>query len=251
MRKMKIGKLEALNFETEEALNQLRINLSFCGDNLRTIMITSSVPNEGKSFVSLHLWRMLANLGMKTLLIDADLRNSEMINSFQMSTEGKMMGIAYYLSGKCRIEDALYSTDIPNGYILPTSATVANPTILLESRKFSGVVEACSERFDYVIIDTPPLGSVADALNISRYCDGSILVVRSDAAPRKTVEESVRLLKRTETPILGVVLNRVDLRSRSNRYYSGYYRKRYYYKQGYGKGDLNLDNAQEKRGETQ
>lgn len=234
MRRLTIGNLPKLGFETEEALNQLRINLGFCGDNFRTIMVTSSVPNEGKSFICLNLWRMLAGLGLKTLLIDGDLRNSEMMTAYQFSSEDKLMGLAYYLSGKCSIEEAIYGTNVENGYILPTTATIANPTILLEGKRFGGIVDACSKKFDYVIVDTPPLNSVADALTISRYCDGSVLVVRSDEAPRRVVENSVQLLQRTEIPILGVVLNRVDLGSRKSRYYSGYYRDRYYHK-AYGK----------------
>lgn len=93
--------------------------------------------------------------------------------------------------------------------------------------------------FGYVLVDTPPLGSVADALNIATHCDGTVLVVRSGETPRKMVQNSVELLKRTTTPLLGVVLNRVNVNSKSNRYYNRYYNYGYYnggYGYGYGNG---------------
>ena len=87
--------------------------------------------------------------------------------------------------------------------------------------------------------DTPPLGSVADALNIARHCDGSVLAVRSGDTPRKVVENSVQLLRRAESPLLGIVLNRADVNNRSSAYYHRYYHSNYYYKGyrgGYGYG---------------
>lgn len=91
------------------------------------------------------------------------------------------------------------------------------------------MIESCVKTFSYVLIDTPPLGSVADALNVAPHCDGTVLVVRSGATPRKLVDNSVQLLKRTETPLLGIVLNRADMNSKSNMYYHRYYRSSYYY----------------------
>ena len=97
------------------------------------------------------------------------------------------------------------------------------------------MIRESRERFGCVLIDTPPLGSVADALKIATHCDGTVLVVRSGDTPRKLVEDSVQLLRRTETPLLGVVLNRADIGSKSNMYYRRYYRSSYYYNgDGYG-----------------
>lgn len=97
------------------------------------------------------------------------------------------------------------------------------------------MIQNCRDVFDIVIVDTPPLGSVADALNISTRCDGTLLVVRSNAVPRKLVENSVQLLKRTETPLLGIALNRMDVGKKSSLYYDRYYRYGNYHKYyGYG-----------------
>ena len=133
----------------------------------------------------------------------------------------------------------MYKTNLPNGFMIPVTSAIANPTILLESPNFTKMLDYCSERFPYVLVDTPPLGSVADALNIARHCDGSVLVVRSGDTPRKVVENSVQLLRRAESPLLGIVLNRADVNNRSSAYYHRYYHSNYYYKGyrgGYGYG---------------
>lgn len=223
MNLLKIKSLEALPFEGAEAINQLRINLGFCGSNIKRIMITSTVPNEGKSFIALHLWKALADAGMKTLLVDCDLRNSEMRTRYGFSGLDKNSGIAHYLAGQTPLGEAICRTNVPNGYLLPATTSIANPMVLLEDELFEKMMADCSDVFEYIIVDTPPLASVADALKISTHCDGSLLVIRSDSVPRKMVINSARLLKKTGRPLLGTVLNRVDMGKRNNPYYR-YYR---------------------------
>ena len=110
---------------------------------------------------------------------------------------------------------------------------MTNPAILLESERFAQMIKHCRQRFGVVLIDTPPLGSVADALNIATHCDGTVLVVRGNETPRKVVGDSVQQLKRTGVPLLGVVLSRAEMNSKSSLYYKRYYKFGYYYK-GYG-----------------
>lgn len=238
MKELEIKKLPELPFNVVEALNQLRINLSFCGSNIKSVMVTSSVPNEGKSFITMQLWKMMAEVGAPTILIDCDLRNSEMRRKYGVSNLGKekLIGAPYYLAGQVDMQDVIYKTNVPNGYMIPVTSAIANPTILLESPRFAQMMDYCRKNFAYVLVDTPPLGSVADALNIAQYCDGSILVVRSGDTSRKIVDNSVQMLKRTESPLLGLVLNRVDVESRSNPYYRRYYGSDYSYKNGYRYG---------------
>ena len=102
MKELTIKNMPTLPFEVSEALNQLRVNLGFCGDNIKTIMVTSSTPDEGKTFLAMNLWKMMANVGMRTLLIDCDLRNSVIRTKYGVSTNSgeKMIGIAHYLSGQ-------------------------------------------------------------------------------------------------------------------------------------------------------
>lgn len=230
MNKLQIGKMPQLPFEVSEAINQLRINLSFCGSDVKTIMITSSTPNEGKSFVTMQLWRMIAELGTPAVLIDCDFRKSEMRSKYGMSTSGQLIGGVHYLAGKAELDDVIYETNVPNGYIIPVAKTVTNPTILLESERFAQMIEHCRQRFGVVLIDTPPLGSVADAMNIATHCDGTVLVVRGGETPRKVVGDSVQQLKRTGVPLLGVVLDRAEMNSKSSLYYKRYYKSGYYYR---------------------
>ena len=221
MKELEIKKLPQLPFDMTEALNQLRINLGFCGDQIKTIMVTSSVPNEGKSFITMQLWKMMAEVGSPVLLIDCDFRNSEMRRKYSIGSANgeKLVGAAHYLAGQADIQDVIYKTNIPNGYMIPVTSAIANPTILLESPNFARMLEYCEQRFACVLVDTP-----------------SVLVIRSGSTPRKVVQDSVQMLKRAESPLLGVVLNRADVSGRSSAYYHRYYHSNYYYKNGYRYG---------------
>ena len=233
MKSLTINNKTPLPYSTREGLNRLRINFNFCGDQYKKVLITSSTPDEGKSFVTMQLWRMIAELGTPAVLIDCDFRKSEMRSKYGMSTSGQLIGGVHYLAGKAELDDAIYETNVPNGYIIPVAKTVTNPTILLESERFTQMIEHCRQRFGVVLIDTPPLGSVADAMNIATHCDGTVLVVRGGETPRKVVGDSVQQLKRTGVPLLGVVLDRAEMNSKSSLYYKRYYKSGYYYK-GYG-----------------
>lgn len=227
MKKVEIRNLKPLPFEVEEALNQLRINIGFCGEEIRVIMITSSVPNEGKSFISVHLWKMMADMGLRTLLVDCDIRNSNIRTKYGLYSQDEegMQGIIHYLSGKIPMEDAIYQLEgCPDGYIMPVTTTVGNASILLENNRLEDIFTCCREQFDYVIVDTPPIGVVADAMRIATRSDGVILTVRSGMVSKKVLENSMRLLQRTNAPLLGTVLNGVDIQSKSNSYFRHYYR---------------------------
>ncbi len=195
-------------------------------------MVTSSTPDEGKSFVSYNLWRVLAESGKQVVLVDADLRRSVM-RARHHSVEGdskKANGLTHYLAGNASLDDVLYETDQENGFMVPTFRTVANPTLLLQNPRFNEMMDKLGEKFDIVLIDTPPLNSVADGLQIAAHCDGALLVVRGGVTPRRIVASSIAQLKSVNCPLLGTVLNRVEM-NRSPYYYKyskyGYYH--YYY----------------------
>ena len=236
MKYLTIEGLPDLPFDVAESLNQLRINLGFSGENIRTIMVTSSMPNEGKSFITMNLWKMMASVGNRVLLVDCDLRNSVLVSDYNMRSEENMVGIVHYLAAKNGLNDVIYETNIPNGYIIPVTTNVTDPTILLESKRFQHMVDECKREFDYILLDTPPLGSVADSLTVAGYADGSLLVIRSGDEPRKLVAISVQLLRRTEVPLLGVVLNRVSTTRKGYNYYYRYNFSRYGYGYGYAYG---------------
>lgn len=229
MKEIEINGLSKPPFAVDESINQLRVNLEFCGDNIRVIMVTSSVPSEGKTFIAIHLWRMLTEMGYVALLMDCDLRKSALRARYGMVSDEEVTGIEHYLAGKVSLEDAIYATNIPNGYVMPVGHSVSNPKLLLENELFSSMMQTCRESFDYIIVDTPPLDSVADAMNIAKFADGSLLVVHSGKTSRRLVQASVQSLQKTTAPLLGVVLNRVGTTERS-----AYYRNKSYYS-AYGK----------------
>ncbi len=233
-----IGADPELPYAVEEAINRLRVNVSFLGSDIRKIMIVSSEPNEGKSFIAMHLWRQMAITGERSILIDADMRNSTMVNSYQISREdGKeLWGLSHYLSDNKKLEDCVLNSPIPGGDLLPNVNNIVNPSMLLDSRRFSELLDFLAARYRYVFLDVPPLGLVSDAEKIGSLCDGAILVVRSGVTSKGLVRSSAAQLERAECPILGVVLNRAGAGSGKYGKYYGRYGKRYYSDQYYGKG---------------
>ena len=175
--------------------------------------------------MTMQLWKSIAEMGNPVLFIDCDFRKSVLRTRYGFSCSGHMKGAPHYLAGQAELEDVIYETNIKNGYIIPVAKTVVNPAILLESPKFAQMIAECRKRFGIILIDTPPLGSVADALNIATHCDGTVLVTMCGQTPRKLVANSVEQLKRTGTPLLGVVLNAAKTNG-SNLYYKKYYVKR-------------------------
>ena len=222
-----------LPYAAEEALNRLRVNVKFSGKEIKTIMIISSVPNEGKSHVAVYLWKMLAEAGFKTVLVDCDLRKSVMKKEMKFRCDEEYQGLDYYLSGLAEYDDVVHHTDIENGDIVPISNLLQNPSSLLEDARLGELFRALEGNYDYVIVDSPPLVSVSDGILIAQHCDGAILIVRSGETPRSLIRQSMNQLKQTDCRLLGTVLNGVATGNRAYGRYYGYYSK--YYSEYYGK----------------
>ena len=231
MKQLTLNKLDTLPFGAQEALNRLRVNIGFCGKEYKKIIITSSTPGEGKSFVSVNLWRMLAEAGHKVILVDADIRKSMLRSRYHITgEEEKYVGITYYLSGQVEMEDTIYRTNVENGYMVPVAHTMSNPSILLQNDRFPKLLNALAQKFDYVLVDTPPLTNVADGDLIASNCDGALLVVRSGVTPRSLIATSIKQLERANCKLMGIALNRVDIK-KDIRYskYSKFSKYDYYY----------------------
>ena len=233
--KVIFGNKPEIPYAVEEAVNRLRINISFLGSDIRKIMIISSEPNEGKSFVAINLWNQMARAGEKAVLVDCDMRNSTMMAKYDLRREdGKeVKGTTHYLSGDLELEDVLMHTEYPTGDLMPNADNIINPSMLLENRKFGELLDELSDKYRYVFLDAPPLGLVSDGERIGNLCDGVILCVRGGYTSKGVVRESVRQLERAGCPLLGIVLNRVD--TSKNGYYHKYYGKKYgnYYSDQY------------------
>lgn len=224
--------IQALPYAVEEAMNRLRVNIKFCGKNTKKILVISSVPNEGKSTMSVHLWKMLAEAGFPSVLVDLDLRKSVLKDRLEFKSEGEIQGLDYYLSGLSEYQNVVYETNISNGYIVPVSNLLENPSALLEDPRMEELLDRLAEDYRYVIIDSPPLDSVADGALIASFCDGAILVVRSGMTSRRLVKQSIQQLERVGCRLLGTVLNRVETKSRAYQKYYGKYGN--YYSDYYG-----------------
>ena len=227
MKKLNL-KIKDMPYAAEEALNRLRVNIKFCGKNTKKIVITSSVPNEGKSTVSVRLWKLLSEAGFPTVLVDVDLRKSELQKKYQV--EGIKEGLNHFLSGLAEYEDVVYETNIPNGHIVPVTTLLENPSALLEDPRLGELLDRLAEDYRYVIIDTPPLD------NIASMSDGAVLVVRCGETSKALVRQSLQQLDRVGCPVLGTVLNRAEIRSGAYKKYYGRYGKKYgdYYGAYYG-----------------
>jgi len=227
-----IGVQPELPYSVEEAINRLRINVSFFGSDVRKIMVISSEPNEGKSFVAMSLWRQMALAGEKSILVDADMRKSVMVEKYKIEREdGKeLWGLSHYLSDNKKLIDCILSTDMPEGDILPNVNNIINPSMLLESERFASLLDDLAKEYRYVFLDVPPLGLVSDAERIGHLCDGAILTVRCGVTPKGIIRSSVAQLERAGCPLLGVVLNRAGAGKGTyyHKYYGKYYGSKYY-----------------------
>ena len=229
MNQINISRFPKLDYACNEAMNTLCTNLFYCGDEIHSVLITSRYEQEGKSGVAMNVIRTLASYGKRVVLVDADLRRSVMHVRWQFTLDSKgrnPQGLAHYLAGNASLDDVTYKTDLDTGFIIPTFRTIANPTLLLQSDRFQQLLDRLGQEYDVVLVDTPPLGSVADGLQIAAHCDGAILVVRGGVTPRRIISSSLMQLKSINCPVLGTVLNRVKMEN--SPYYYKYARYGYY-----------------------
>lgn len=203
-----VGKKALEVKKTEEYYNSIRTNIQFSGNDLKTIVLTSVQPGEGKSTTSVNLAISFARAGFKTLLIDADTRNSVMSGTFKAN--GRIKGLTAYLSGNSEFIETICETNVENLSIVPSGKVPPNPTSLLQNANFNKLIETVRSWYDYVIIDTPPIGLVIDAAIIAQKCDATILVTEAGAIKRRFVLKAKEQMAQSGAQFLGVILNKVD-----------------------------------------
>ncbi|MBE6750797.1 MAG: CpsD/CapB family tyrosine-protein kinase [Ruminococcaceae bacterium] len=200
------------SFITKEAFKTLRSNLLFCSKDIKTILITSTIENEGKTTVTTELARSFSEINKKTLLIDADMRKSVILRK-TIKTQN-IMGLSELLSGQAEIGQVLYNTQIPNFDVIFSGRFPPNPVELLSSESFAEVISKLRNHYDYILIDTPPVYPIIDAAVIGAHCDGSVIVV-SPGKPR--IDETLYVkdqLEKGGCKILGVVVNEMSAKNR-------------------------------------
>ena len=230
MNNLIIGRFPAQGYAAAEAINTLCTNLSFAGEDVKKIMITSCHASEGKSWLAMNIMRTMARFGKRVVLVDADLRLS-VINArykLQFSNPDDRCGLAHFLAGKAAEEDVIYRTNIEGAYMVPVGRGISNPLPLLNSKRFGRLMDDLAQRFDYVFVDAPPVGTVIDGAQIAKFCDGALVVVSYNNVRRQELIEVKDQLDQTGCPILGTVLNMVEFDGYLNRKYS-YKSYNYYY----------------------
>ena len=225
MIKLHLGGVRATDYHSRESYKMTRSNIQFCGEDKKVIVFTSSVPNEGKSSTSLNIALSLAESGQKVLYIDADLRKSVLQRRTQVSQQ--IRGLSHYLVGQAEFKDIMHDVGIPRIRVVFPGPKPPNPAELLGHERFETMITACRHVFDYIIIDSPPLGSVIDSAVIAKNCDGLIYVVAAKTIRYKFAQQIIKQINRTGCPVLGVILSKVKMDENPFGSYYGYYGHHY------------------------
>ncbi len=199
------------------------LKLSDESKNAKVIVTTSTVPGEGKSFISSNLALTFANHGEKTLLLDGDLRLPNVARSLQLENE---YGLLDYVEKNVGLEEVIMTEVYPNLDVLPSGGKSKNPTQVLNSAKFESMLAELRDRYDRIVIDSPPLAAVSDVLNLLPLADGVLYVIKFNTVKRKTAVQNVRRLWESNTPVFGAILNNISS-TLASYYYSSYSDKAY------------------------
>ena len=224
----------ASTFEVKEAYNSIRTNLLFTqqGEKCPIFVVTSPTANNGKTINSANLAINFAQMGKKTLVIDADMRNPSLHKLFSLSSRNGLSEILAGLTDNITVT----KTDIENLSVLTSGKIPPNPTELLSSPRMDKLLDFVKEHYDCVFIDTPPVNIVTDATVFSQKATGYVIIVKTDTTNVPELKTTVSTLQGINANILGFILN--DANSEKKKYYS-YYRKysrnySYNYKYSYG-----------------
>ena len=201
-----------------EAYRTLRtaILLSRAEKPPQTLLFTSAMHGEGKTVTTVNTAIVLAQMGARVLLIDADLRRAR---CHEILGVQRRQGITDILTGRGEPHELIQSTSIPELFFLSRGSTPPNPTDLVGSKKMQDTLRALSERYDYILLDSPPVMAVSDAVLLSTMVEGVILVINVQATPKRLLREARARLNYARAKMLGTVLNRAELRAGAYAYY--------------------------------
>lgn len=187
-------------------------------DPVKTVVITSAVPNEGKTFISINLARAMATSGVPTLLVDCDMRRRSVARSLNIHAQ---QGLYSVLSGESSLQEAIVATDTPMLYFLDAEPHIPNPSDLLNSRRFMELMYAAKQHYGYVVFDTPPVGTFVDAAVLGSKVDAVFLVVREQYTRKDAIVRAADQLRTANAPLSGIIMNFCE--SASSEYYYDYY----------------------------
>jgi len=219
---------EAPKSSFAEGIKTLRTNLMFMAADQppKLLLVTSPGPGEGKTLISTNMAIAMAQSGLKTILVDNDLRRPRVHKALGIDRPD---GLSDVIAGDLSLDDAVSETKIPNLYALPAGHIPPNPTELMHTKSFERVIEELSQKFDRVILDSPPVGAVADALILSRSVDAVMLVLKYGQTRKEMLKRTVDQLEAIGAPLMGIVLN--DIKKDAAGYGYAYYYYRYSYEE--------------------
>ncbi len=223
----KINLTNNISEPVEEALRTLRTNIQFCSaeKQIKTLCVTSCIPHEGKTMTTINISISIASANKKVIYIDADIRKPR---QYKKIASRYNAGLSNYLSGMAELDDVISETNIDNLHMIVCGPKPPNPAELLGTSRFLELLEKLKERYDYVIIDTPPLGSMIDAAIIAAAADGTIMLVKYNTIDYRKALKVKEQLEKANARIIGVVLNKIPKKEFGDYYYYDYnyhYRK--------------------------
>jgi capsular exopolysaccharide synthesis family protein len=215
-----------------ESCRSIRTNVLFAsaGRSTKTIMVTSPGPREGKTTTAVSMAIVMAQAGARVVIVDTDMRRPRLHRIFGVPGAD---GITTVLLGSGKLDDEIKATEVPGLSVLPCGPIPPNPAELCQGEQFKGLLAQLAERFDFVLLDSPPVMVVTDAVVLGTQVDGTLLVARTGQTTRGGLLESVRQVRDVGSTILGCVLNDMDLEKRGYGYYR--YRRYGYYRYGYSR----------------
>lgn len=209
MNKIEITSVTTGSYRTSEAFKTLRTNLQFSGPDIKCIAVTSCLQNEGKSLISVELAKSLSEIGKKVMIIDTDMRKSVMAVRYKIEASSPL-GLSQYLTNQASIEDIVFETQYENLHMILAGKYPPNPVELFYTDKFKILLEKCREQYDYIIVDTTPLGAVIDAAVVAQQCDGAIMVISAGKIKYRIAYNVKKQLEKANCQILGAILNYTD-----------------------------------------
>ena len=206
--------------EVQNAAKTLFANIRFMSpDNpIRTMVMTSSVPNEGKSTCSVELARAIATSGKTVLLVEADMRRRTLADALNVRPPA---GVYSVLTDAAPLSQAVVATSTPNMYFLDVEPNIPNPADIISSKRYAKLVTLLEENYDYVVFDTPPVGTFIDAAILSTLVDGTVMVVKPNSTKRTELLDACEQLKKADANILGICATFCE--GTGSEYYYAYY----------------------------
>lgn len=217
----KRGSAYSNRFSVAEAYKTIRTNLQFSlsKKGCNTVIVTSTMPRDGKSTVAANISVAFAQTGSRVLLIDCDMRKPRINKFFNISATP---GLSNLLVGLCSLEDTVKQTEYKNLSIITSGIIPPNPAELLNSTAMEDLIESLKSQYDLIIMDTPPINIVSDAVVVTKYAEGVVLVVRHAVTTHPDIEKSIKSFEFVNAKIIGIILNAVDYSKIHGKHYGNY-----------------------------